>query len=142
MRARMEQYKFGIPLYGCHVLLIRSTPDAYVRTIAKYLEEAAENEPPSGDGEANLLICPQLPPTAVIWLSEDAVLSRPYWIGVLAHECWHVVWRIGRHYGLERDMGTKSSGEAYAYLHGWLIRACMERLQPKPRRQRAGARKK
>ena len=143
-KPRTEQHQFKVPLYGIRVLLIRSTPAAYTRIMTGYCDEFEKGRP-LGDGATVFFTHEQRPPMVVIWLLDSAVLTEPYWIGTLAHECWHAVWRMGREIGLSRDThieSDNSSGEAYAYLHGWLMTQCIERLQRRSIRKRAGRRKK
>ena len=141
-KPRVEQYQFWLPPYESKVLLIRSTPESYVRILKRYdgaVDVKKEKAQARGDGRALLLTCPQQPSILVIWLLEGADLDEPYWIRVLAHECWHGVCRVLEEVGMQPNPATE---EAYAYLHGWLVQECVKRLQRRPLRKRAGARKK
>lgn len=141
-KSRVEQWKFWIPLYEARVLLIRSTPKQYAHILEHYTSTADvqdEEAAASGDGRTLLLTESRRPNILVIWLGEDADLGEPYWIRVLAHECWHGVCRLLENIGMQPNPATE---EAYAYLHGWLVQACVKRLQRPAHRARTGHRKK
>lgn len=141
-KPRAKHWQFLMPLYGIRVLLIRATPEAYIRLLGQYCADITDADRPHGEGETRFLVHPQRPPMIVIWLDACADLRQPYWIGTLAHECWHGVWRAAREIGLNRNIESEPSGEAHAYLHGWLMAECLTRLQRRSTPKRAGRRKK
>ncbi len=142
-KPRVEQYRFRVPLYSARILLVRSTPQDFLRVLADHVAgEDVEKHRPTGDGATFLLTHPDHPAMMVIWLDAPAILSDPHWIGTLAHECWHAVWRLSQKIGLPANNADESAGEAHAYLHGWLVEQCVTRLQRRSRRALAGRRKK
>lgn len=136
---RIEHYRFTVPLYDRGVLLIRSTPADYVTVLKRYYARATiEDDTPHGEAQSVLLVHANELPMAVIWFAASCDVRVPRWIGTVAHECWHAVWQLGGKIGLEPGTG----GEAHAYLHGWLVEACVTRLQRTSTSRRAGRRKK
>ena len=136
----MEKHLFKIPLYPAQVLLVRSTPKAFVQEIRRWDDNVTPaRDTPPGDGQSFLMTHGTHRATITIYLRNNAVLTDPYWIGVLSHECWHGTCRLMDHLGMKPN---PSNEEAFAYLHGWLMTQCSERIQRRRRVGRAGRRKK
>ncbi len=130
---RAEQWEFKVPIYGVCVLLVRSNPESYVRVLKRYVPDANKKDEPCGVGRSIYLVSQGKAPVAVIWIADHAKTYDPWWLNVLAHECWHTTYNICKDLGMKPCAETE---EAYAYLHGWLIQACVWRLVRKPTRKR------
>ncbi len=131
---------FKVPLYGARVLLMKSDPEAFMHELRRWDDTTNSRDTPSElDGQALLMTSKEGSPIIVIWLRHTSQMKNPYWIGVLAHECYHGVSRFLNKVGMPAG---KDSEEAFAYLHGWLVQQCLERLQRPTPRRRKGKRKK
>ena len=134
-----EKHFFKVPIYGTGILLVRSDPKTLVRFVKKYAPDADNNEEPPGVGRSLILTSQGRSAIVVLWLGAEATMSDPWWMNVLAHECWHSTCFICKDVGIPLSRETE---ETHAYLLGWLMQACLERLKPSPRRVKLGERKR
>lgn len=133
---KLQQYRFRVPLYGARVLLVKSTPEAFINLLRRYVDETSSKDTPRGDGQSFVIVHDNASPMMVIWLPDRAQMRDPYWLGVLTHECYHGSFHLLKELGMKSDA---SSEEAFAYMQSWLVEQCMKRLVRQPRK---GARKK